>query len=229
MSSAASRAPARKDVPKKSRKNLYFSPSDALYLPERHRLRQFLLRRPPASAYGDFTVALLPILQYPHPILAAKAEHVTDFNEELSTLAKNMAETMYAAPGVGLAANQVGVLKRIVVIDVTEDGTNLLTLVNPEVVVADGELKVHEEGCLSLKGLYENVKRPSHVVVRAQNLKGESVEIEAEGLLAVCLQHEIDHLDGVVFIDHLSSLKKARACTKLQKLKREREREKKKA
>lgn len=172
-------------------------------------------------------MAQLPILQYPHPILAAKAEQVTDFNEALSTLARDMAETMYAAPGVGLAANQVGVLKRIIVVDVSEEGNNLLTLVNPEVLVADGELQVHEEGCLSLKGLYENVKRPSHVVVRAQNLEGEFFEIEAEGLLAVCLQHEIDHLNGIVFIDHLSLLKKTRACTKLQKLKREREREKK--
>lgn len=163
-------------------------------------------------------MALLPILQYPHPALAARAEPITAFDEELRRLAADMAETMYAAPGVGLAANQVGVLRRIVVVDVTEDKSGLMTLINPEVVEASEELRDCEEGCLSLKGLYEHVKRPDRVRVRAQNLDGETFEFEATGLLATCLQHEIDHLEGVVFIDHLSRLKKDRAAQKLRKL-----------
>ena len=127
---------------------------------------------------------------------------------------------MYAAPGVGLAANQVGVLKRIIVVDVTDDQTGLLKLVNPEIAWTSETLADHEEGCLSLKGLYEHVKRPDEVIVKAQSVTGEPIEIKAEGLLAVCLQHEIDHLNGIVFIDHLSRLKKDRACTKLKKLRR---------
>ena len=174
-------------------------------------------------------MAKLPIVQYPHPALAAEAQIVTEFNDELRRLAADMAETMYAAPGVGLAANQVNVLKRLVVIDVTYDKSNLIVLVNPEVVSTSGELVDHEEGCLSLKGLYEHLKRPSHVKVRAQDLNGQSFEIEADGLLATCLQHEIDHLHGMVFIDHLSRLKKSRACTKLAKLRREEKREKEKS
>lgn len=163
-------------------------------------------------------MAVLPIVQYPNVALSSRAEPVTEFNEELKQLAADMTETMYAAPGVGLAANQVGVLKRIVVIDVSEDKSDLKVLVNPSVVEHSDTLKDYEEGCLSLKGLYEHVKRPDHVRVRAQDLDGNPVEFEAEGILAVCVQHEIDHLDGVVFIDHLSRLKKDRACQKLRKL-----------
>lgn len=175
-------------------------------------------------------MAKLPILQYPNEKLAAKAEPITVFNDAIRTLAADMAETMYAAPGVGLAANQVGILKRIVVIDVTDDQSNLITLINPELIEAKGEIVDHEEGCLSLKGLYEHVKRPNEVRVRAQNLDGEWFELECQGLLAICVQHEMDHLDGVVFIDHLSQLKKQRACTKLRKLRREeREKEREKA
>ena len=163
-------------------------------------------------------IAVLPIVQYPNVALSSRAEPVTEFNEELQQLAADMTETMYAAPGVGLAANQVGVLKRIVVIDVSEDKSGLKVLVNPSIVEHSDTLKDYEEGCLSLKGLYEHVKRPDHVRVRAQDLDGNPVEFEAEGILAVCVQHEIDHLDGVVFIDHLSRLKKDRACQKLRKL-----------
>lgn len=163
-------------------------------------------------------MAVLPIVQYPNVALSSRAEPVTEFNEELKQLAADMTETMYAAPGVGLAANQVGVLKRIVVIDVSEDKSGLKVLVNPSVVEHSDTLKDYEEGCLSLKGLYEHVKRPDHVRARAQDLDGNPVEFEAEGILAVCVQHEIDHLDGVVFIDHLSRLKKDRACQKLRKL-----------
>ena len=165
-------------------------------------------------------MALLPIIQYPDPVLAAKAEPVTEFNDELRKLAADMAETMYAAPGVGLAANQVGSLKRIVVIDITDEKNNLLVLVNPYIKSHTEELAEFEEGCLSLKGLYEKVSRPDGVTVCAQDLDGKPFEIEATGLLAVCLQHELDHLDGTVFIDHLSRLKKDRAKTKLRKLRR---------
>ncbi|WP_295477105.1 peptide deformylase [Sutterella sp.] len=172
-------------------------------------------------------MAKLPVIQYPHPVLAAKAERIEVFDEDLKRLAADMAETMYAAPGVGLAANQVGVLRRIVVIDVTDDKTGLLVLCNPEIIEKSEELQDHEEGCLSLKGLYEHVKRPAQVRVRAQNADGKTFELDCSGLLAVCVQHELDHLDGVVFIDHLSLLKKQRACTKLRKLRRE-EREKEK-
>ena len=161
-------------------------------------------------------MALLPIIQYPDPVLAAKAEPVTEFNDEL----RKLAETMYAAPGVGLAANQVGSLKRIVVIDITDEKNNLLVLVNPYIKSHTEELAEFEEGCLSLKGLYEKVSRPDGVTVCAQDLDGKPFEIEATGLLAVCLQHELDHLDGTVFIDHLSRLKKDRAKTKLRKLRK---------
>lgn len=170
-------------------------------------------------------MALLPILQYPHPTLAANAEPVTEFNDELKELATNMAETMYAAPGVGLAANQVGVLKRIIVIDVSEESNELRVFVNPQVIAHSDELEEFEEGCLSLKGLYEKVKRPERVTVRAQDLDGNPFELEADGLLAVCVQHEIDHLNGIVFIDHLSRLKKDRARVKLRKLRTEKEKE----
>ncbi len=165
-------------------------------------------------------MTLRTIVSYPDPVLAATAERVEVFDEELRQLADDMAETMYAAPGVGLAANQVGVLKRIIVVDVTDDQTGLLKLVNPEIAWTSETLADHEEGCLSLKGLYEHVKRPDEVIVKAQSVTGEPIEIKAEGLLAVCLQHEIDHLNGIVFIDHLSRLKKDRACTKRKKLRR---------
>ena len=136
-------------------------------------------------------MALLPIIQYPDPVLAAKAE-----------------------------PNQVGSLKRIVVIDITDEKNNLLVLVNPYIKSHTEELAEFEEGCLSLKGLYEKVSRPDSVTVCAQDLDGKPFEIEATGLLAVCLQHELDHLDGTVFIDHLSRLKKDRAKTKLRKLRK---------
>jgi peptide deformylase len=168
----------------------------------------------------DFAVAILPIIQYPDPVLAAKAEPVTEFNDELKKLAADMAETMYAAPGVGLAAPQVGVLKRLVVIDVSDDKSDLRVLVNPKITSHTDTLEECEEGCLSLKGLYEKVKRPDGVTVAAQDTDGNPIEFAATGLLAVCCQHEIDHLDGIVFIDHLSRLKKTRAITKLHKIRR---------
>ena len=161
---------------------------------------------------------ILDIVTYPDPRLKQPCEPMAEVTDEIRRLAADILETMYAAPGVGLAANQVGVLRRIVVVDVTEDKSGLMTLINPEVVEASEELRDCEEGCLSLKGLYEHVKRPDRVRVRAQNLDGETFEFEATGLLATCVQHEIDHLEGVVFIDHLSRLKKDRAAQKLRKL-----------
>lgn len=170
-------------------------------------------------------MAKLPILQYPHPILLQKAEPITRFNEELAQLAQDMAETMYASEGVGLAANQVGILKRIVTIDVTQDPKELHVLINPVIIERSEECSIHEEGCLSLKGLFENVQRSNTVTVRAQNLKGERFTLHAEGLLAICIQHELDHLDGHVFIDHLSMMKKNRAIQKLQKIRRNEKKE----
>lgn len=166
----------------------------------------------------ELSVAILPIVPFPDPVLATKAEPVTEFNTELRELAQNMAETMYAAPGVGLAANQVGVLKRLIVIDVSEENNDLKVFVNPVILEKSDTFEEFEEGCLSLKGLYEYVKRPDRVKVKAQDLDGKEFELEATGILAVCLQHEMDHLDGIVFIDHLSRLKRDRACTKLRKI-----------
>ncbi|MCI5851054.1 MAG: peptide deformylase [Sutterellaceae bacterium] len=166
-------------------------------------------------------MAKLPIVIYPNPVLAEKCAPVTVFDEKLETLAKDMAETMYAAPGVGLAAPQVGQPIRLVVIDVTEEKNDLITLVNPVITEKSEEIAECEEGCLSLPGVWDRVKRPAVVTVRAQDLKGDFFERHCEGLLAVCVQHELDHLDGVVFIDHLSRLKKERDKKKLHKLKLE--------
>jgi peptide deformylase len=172
-------------------------------------------------------VALLPIVQYPDPRLAAKAEPVVVFDDALRQLAADMAETMYDAPGVGLAANQIGRLIRMVVIDITEEKNDLHVLVNPVITSRSEDVKECEEGCLSLPGLYEKVKRPSRVTVKAQDLEGKWFELECDELMSVCVQHELDHLDGVVFIDHLSQLKKSRAAARLTKRRREKAREEK--
>jgi peptide deformylase len=159
---------------------------------------------------------LLPILHYPDPRLHRKAEPIAEITPEIRQLAADMAETMYQAPGIGLAATQVNVLKRLIVVDVSESRDQLLTLINPEVVAKEGEI-VSEEGCLSVPGIYEKVKRSERVTVQAQNLDGEWVTIAADGLLAICLQHEIDHLNGKVFVDYLSPLKQSRIKAKLAK------------
>lgn len=172
-------------------------------------------------------MAILPIVQYPDSRLAAKAEPVAVFDDKLKKLAADMAETMYAAPGVGLAANQVGKLIRMVVIDISEEKNDLHVLVNPEITARSEEIKECEEGCLSLPGLYEKVKRPSFVTVKAQDLQGNPFELQCDELMSVCVQHELDHLDGIVFIDHLSQLKKTRAATKLAKRRKEKAREEK--
>ena len=164
-------------------------------------------------------MAKLPIVIYPNPVLAVKCDPVTVFDDKLAQLAADMAETMYAAPGVGLAAPQVGHPIRLITIDVSEEKDQLLTLVNPVITSKSEEEVEYEEGCLSLPGIWDKVVRPSEVTVRAQDLKGNFFERHCEGLPAVCVQHEIDHLDGIVFIDHLSRLKKERDQKKLHKLK----------
>lgn len=161
-------------------------------------------------------MALLPILRYPDPRLHKIAAPVERVNESIRKLAADMAETMYEAPGIGLAATQVDVHKQVIVIDVSEDKSQLLTLINPEILELAGE-QVCEEGCLSVPGVYEKVSRAERVKVRALNLRGESFALEAEGLLAVCIQHEVDHLQGKVFVEHLSRLKQTRIKSRLAK------------
>jgi peptide deformylase len=170
-------------------------------------------------------MAILDILHYPDPRLQTCAKPVQRVEARLRQLAADMAETMYHAPGVGLAATQVNVHERLIVIDVSESKNELLVLINPEIVWASDERKVWEEGCLSVPGFYDEVERPAQVRVRALNLEGQVFELEADGLLAVCIQHEIDHLDGKVFVDYLSVLKRNRIKSKLQKSARERIRE----
>lgn len=172
-------------------------------------------------------MAVLPIVEYPAEILAKRALPVTSFDENLKTLAADMAETMYKAPGVGLAAPQIGLSLRLVVIDISDEKNQLLTLVNPTVVALTDEMIEGEEGCLSLPDLTEKIRRSAKVHVSALDLEGKPLEFDCEGLLAVCVQHEVDHLDGHVFIDHLSLLKRSRAIAKLAKLRKEKQREKK--
>ena len=164
-------------------------------------------------------MSALTILEYPDPRLRKVAAPVTEFDGSLVKLVRDMAETMYAAPGVGLAATQVDVHKRVIVIDVSDAKDDLLVLVNPEIVMAEGESEC-EEGCLSVPGYYDKVVRAARITVRAQNEYGEPIERTAEGLLAVCIQHEMDHLLGKMFVDYLSPLKRARLAAKQRKKQR---------
>lgn len=159
---------------------------------------------------------------YPDSILQTKAAEIENIDGRVVDLADDMAQTMYAAPGVGLAAPQVGVSERLIVIDVTnpEGKKGLITLVNPEIIEMEGQV-VEEEGCLSLPGIRENVSRAARVLARGYDLNEREREIEAIGLLAVALQHEIDHLDGILFIDRISRLKRGIAQRKMRKLIRE--------
>ena len=159
---------------------------------------------------------ILNILRYPDPRLYEKAEPVTEVDESVRALVADMAETMYAAPGMGLAATQVDVHKRIVVIDASESRDRLLVLINPEIAAREG-VQYCEEGCLSVPGIYEAVERAERVTVRALGLDGKPFTLAAEGMLAVCIQHELDHLEGKVFVDYLSRLKQQRIRAKLQK------------
>ena len=161
-------------------------------------------------------MAILNILRYPDARLHKVASPVTVFDDSLKKLIGDMAETMYAAPGIGLAATQVDVHKRVIVVDVSERRDSLVVLVNPEILEATGESDI-EEGCLSLPGIYELVPRAERVKVRAYDQNGNPFTLEAQGLLAVCIQHEMDHLQGKVFVEHLSQLKQQRIRAKLAK------------
>ena len=161
----------------------------------------------------------LEILHYPDPRLRRRAEPVRVVDDDVRRLIDDMLETMYDAPGIGLSAPQVNVAKRVVTVDVSKERSAPLALVNPEIRWVDGELET-EEGCLSVPGVYELVKRPEKVRVSALDRDGHSREIDAEGLLAVCIQHEIDHLDGRLFVDYLSRLKRQRIRRKAEKTRR---------
>ena len=161
-------------------------------------------------------MALLDILHFPDPRLRQKAEPVSEVTDELRQLAADMLETMYDAPGIGLAATQVNVQKRILVIDLSEEKNDPLVLINPEILEKHGE-REFEEGCLSVPEAYETVVRADTVKVRAWNLDGDTIEFDADDLLATCIQHEIDHLDGKLFVDYLSNLKRERIKKRLLK------------
>lgn len=161
-------------------------------------------------------MAILDILRYPDPRLYTIAQPVEKVDDSIRRLVRDMAETMYAAPGVGLAATQVDVHKRVIVIDVSDARDQLVVLINPEIVWREGE-KECEEGCLSVPGVYDIVKRAERVGVRALDADGRPFELVAEGMLAVCVQHEIDHLEGKVFVEYLSRLKQTRIRARLQK------------
>ncbi len=159
---------------------------------------------------------LLNILRYPDPRLYRKAAKVAEVDESIRSLVRDMAETMYAAPGVGLAATQVDVHKRVIVIDASETRDQLLVLINPAILTREGA-QFSDEGCLSVPGIYEPVERAERITVRALRLDGKPFTLAAENLLAVCIQHEVDHLEGKVFVDYLSRLKQQRIRARLQK------------
>ena len=165
-------------------------------------------------------MSLLHILRYPDARLHKIAAPVEEVNDSIRTLVADMAETMYAAPGVGLAGTQVNVHKQIIVIDASETRDKLLTLINPEILAATGVAEC-EEGCLSVPGIYERIERAERIAVRALGLDGRIFTMDAEGMLAVCIQHEIDHLKGRVFVEYLSRLKQTRIRAKLQKQQRQ--------
>jgi len=166
-------------------------------------------------------MAQLAILEYPDPRLRTKAEPVTVFDAALKQQVADMFETMYAAPSIGLAATQVNWHHRLLVIDVSEEKNQPLVLINPEILASEGEA-TGEEGCLSVPGIYDDVPRAARVRVRAQDVDGKTVERDLDGMLAVCVQHEMDHLDGKLFVDYLSELKRQRIRKKLDKDRRER-------
>ena len=164
-------------------------------------------------------MAILNILHFPDDRLRTIAKPVTEVTNKHRTLISNMLETMYDAPGIGLAATQVNVHERILVIDISEDKNQPIVLINPEILAKEGDQE-YDEGCLSVPGIYETLHRAEKVRVKALNKEGESFEMTAEGLLAVCIQHEMDHLQGKLFVDYLSQLKKQRIRKKLEKQQR---------
>lgn len=169
-------------------------------------------------------MTIKPIILLPDPVLRQKSQAVERFDDELGAFARDMLETMYDAPGIGLAAIQVGVPRRLLVVDVAgkEEEPAPQIFINPEIVARSDAPGVYEEGCLSIPDYYAEVERPASVTIRYQDLAGESRQVEADGLLATCLQHEIDHLDGVLFIDHISKLKRDMVIRKFTKLARQR-------
>lgn len=173
-------------------------------------------------------MAILDILHFPDPRLRNKAKPVATVDDSVRRLIDDMFETMYEAPGIGLAAIQINVPKRIIVVDVSEERDSPMALINPEVLEKDGEEEM-DEGCLSVPGVYETVSRAERIRYRAMDRDGNTVEAEAEGLLAVCIQHEIDHLDGKLFVDYLSNLKRQRIRRKLEKESRLQEADKRSA
>ena len=162
-------------------------------------------------------MALLEILCYPDPRLHKIAKHIEVFDERLKELVENLAQTMYEEPGVGLAATQVDVHEKLIVIDTSDTRDELLVLINPQIIWHSDEKKSWREGCLSVPDYFDEVVRPDKIVVKAQNVQGEFFELEAEGLMSVCIQHEMDHLIGKVFVEYLSALKKARIKSKMKK------------
>ena len=164
-------------------------------------------------------MALLPILEYPDPRLKKVAAPVAAVTADIRKLVGDLADAMYSAPGVGLAATQVNVHKRVIVIDISDTKDQLRVFINPELLMAEGEAEC-EEGCLSVPGYYDKVTRAERIRVRAQDENGETFELSADGLLAVCIQHEMDHLEGKVFVEYLSPLKRARLAAKVRKKQR---------
>ena len=164
-------------------------------------------------------MGILTILEFPDERLRKKAENVKVVDKKLKQLLNDMLETMYAAKGIGLAATQINMQQRLIVLDVSEEKNTPLCLINPVIIEKDGE-KESEEGCLSVPGFFENVTRAEHVKIKALDREGQEFELEAEGLLAVCIQHEMDHLEGKLFVDYLSSLKRQRIKAKLEKIHR---------
>ena len=167
-------------------------------------------------------MAVLEILEFPDPRLRTEAQPVPEVTDATRKLIDDMFETMYAAPGIGLAATQVNVHQRVIVIDLSEDQNEPLVFINPQISAVDEELSDYDEGCLSVPGFYETVSRPSRIEVTALDREGESFTRELDGLLATCLQHEIDHLNGKLFVDYLSPLKRQRIRKKLEKDQRRR-------
>ncbi|MCB1733906.1 MAG: peptide deformylase [Gammaproteobacteria bacterium] len=165
-------------------------------------------------------MAILDILQFPDNRLRTKAQPVAEFNAELGKLIDDMFETMYRAPGIGLAATQIDVHRQLIVIDISEEKNEPRVFINPEIVRKDG-IEEMEEGCLSVPGAYEKVRRADRITVRALDRDGKPFELEADGLLAVCVQHEIDHLNGKLFVDHISELKRQRIRSKLVKVQKQ--------
>lgn len=167
-------------------------------------------------------MALLPILSYPHPNLRKIAQPITEIDDTIRQLAKDMFETMYDAPGIGLAATQVDQHIQLIVMDLSEEKNQPMVFINPVVTPLTDELQCYKEGCLSIPEYYDEVERPARVNIKALDLDGKPLDINADGLLAVCIQHEVDHLNGKLFIDYLSQLKRNRAKTKVEKVLKQR-------